>query len=228
MRLAMVRDRFVGTTQLGRALLDAIYCDYYSFSPPIADELAGDAELREQVLRTCVRPLLAWYGLTEVLALNPGERRAAERAAEAVLSACQANTDPATTLTLLEATLGGNSVPDDAPELFGYLASRLRGAVALPYAAWAIFTPLVLAWTCAATGADVIDQASTWLGEAPLERLPPPAVDERLDVEFRLLAQGPFEARPLREKVGARMLAAWPHLAEDLRRHGFRSADDVM
>ena len=78
-----------------------------------------------------------------------------------------------------------------------------------------------MAWSCAANGADIIEQATQWLAEAPLDRLPQPASGDRLDAELAQLATGPFASAPLREHVGARLASVWPHLEADLVRHGF-------
>jgi hypothetical protein len=220
-RLMALRDRVMRATAIGTELLDAIYRDYYSFSPAIAAELAEDDELRDQVLRTCVRPLLAWYGLIEVMVLDAQDRRATERAARSVLGACLTETPAVATTTaaLLDTIRRGDALPDDAAEPFRYLVSQLAGAVELPFAAWSIFDPIVRAWRCAATGSDVIEEARAWLADAPLERLDPPAGGEPLRAELMLIA-GPLGSSARREEVGVRLASAWPHLADDLRRSG--------
>ena len=223
-RLKVIRDGIVRGTALGATLLDEIYRDYYRFSPQIAAELVEDAELRDEVLRIAVRPLLAWYGLVETLALKPDQPAVAQCAARNVLQACRsANTDALGTSALLSAIVGDDPVPAEAPAPLRYLASRLHGAVALPFAGWAILDALARAWTCAATGSDVVQDVAAWLAEAPLERLAPPASADELDIELALLAQGPLALAPLRHHVGARLANAWPQHLDVLRRHDFLS-----
>jgi hypothetical protein len=223
-RLKVIRDGIVRSTALGAGLLDEIYRDYYRFSPQIANELVDDAALRDDVLRVAVRPLLAWYGLVETLALKPGQHEAAQDAARMVLQACESGgTDAGTASALLTAIVGADPMPADAPAPFEYLASRLNEAVTLPFAAWAIFDALLCAWSCAATGSDVIAHATTWLAEAPLEHLAAPLAGDRFDFELALLARGPLATAALRHRVGARLADAWPQHADALRRHDFLS-----
>jgi hypothetical protein len=223
MRLNMLRERVLQSTDIGASLLDAIYREYYSFSPPIADELAADPELRDQVLEVAVRPLLAWYGLIEVMVLDRDVPGALERAADAVLETCWAATyaSPATAAPLIDAICRGEPLSGDPPEPFRYLSSRLRPAAGLRFAAWSMFEPLALAWRCANTGDDVVRAAAQWLADAPLDRLPAPSPGARLDGELDQLAHGPFASLPLRLEVGARLAAKWPHLDDALARHGF-------
>lgn len=222
MRLNMLRQRVVASTDLGEALLDAIYRDYYSFSPPIAAELREGAELREQVLRTCVRPLLAWFGLVEAVALDGADRRRARRAVLAVLDACESpSAEAAARNARLAEALCRGTLSRGAPQPFAYLAARLGDAVALPFSRWAIFDPLVRVWRCAAGDADVLEQLDGWLTGAPFDRLPAPARGERLDAELELLAAGPYASDSARAALGGRLAIAWPELSEELRRHGF-------
>jgi hypothetical protein len=222
MRLNMLRDRVLQTTELGSALLDAIYRDYYSFSPRIARELAEDDDLRGEILRIAVRPLLAWYRLAETLALDPDAPRSAEQAARVVLEACQVNAATMrTAATLLETVGQGDLLPAGAPTPLTYLASRLDDAMALPFASWAIVAPLVRIWTCAVSGADPMEEAIAWLADAPLDLLAPPAGYTRLHAELGLLARGPLASPVARHKIGARLALAWPHLVRELRQHDF-------
>lgn len=226
MRLNMLRDRVLRPTEIGGALLDAIDRDFYRFSPRIASDLAEDEKLRGEMLRIVIRPLLAWYGLVEALALEPGEGRQAERA-DAVLATCHADTAPMARATAasLDTVLRGDPLPPNAPEPFGYLALKAQETVTLPFATWAIFAPVVRAWTCAATGEDIIENAAAWLGEVPLDQLRPPASGDRLDAELALLAQGAFSSPAVRCKIGKRLARAWPHLEAELRRNGFITGD---
>ena len=224
MRLNMLRERVLHSAELGAALLDAIYNDYYSFSPAIADELRADDQLRDQVLRVAVRPLLAWYGLIESLALDSSEPAALKPTVQRVRMPCRAGAASTASAALcFEMIRGGRAVPPDAGEPYAYLASRLVEAVGLPFTAWAIFDPLVRMWTCAATGGDIVRHAQDWLGDAPLDRLQLPLDAARRDRELGLLASGPYRSPELRRTVGARLALAWPELRDELRLHGFVS-----
>src|SRR5260221_145191 len=61
--LRHLRDRVAAASGLAAKLIDAIYDEYYQFSPGIAANLEQDAVARNAVLRIVVRPLLAWYTL---------------------------------------------------------------------------------------------------------------------------------------------------------------------
>jgi hypothetical protein len=220
MRLNMLRERVLASTELGASLLGAVYDDYYSFSPPIAAELAADDELRRQVLDVAVRPLLAWYGLVEAVVLDGDDRALVESAVKEVSAACESSA-PAEVAALCAALARGEALPQDAPEPFGYLSSRLGDVVALPYSAWSMFDPLVRVWRCRAGEAELEEEVARWLIAAPLDRLPQPAPGERFEAELGLLAAGPFRTAAARAEVGLRLAAAWPELAGELRRHGF-------
>lgn len=221
-RLKLLRDQVVRATTLGSRLLDEIYRDYYRFSPRIADDLNRDAVLRNQVLVAGVRPLLAWYALAGVLALDRHDAHAVRHAAQTVLDACSGQEpSPASTVDLIDALRCGRPLPADAPAPFGYLATRLQEAPHLPFAQWAIFDPLIRAWTCVAIGQDVVAQAEQWLALAPLERLPAPQLDETTEAELAAVAAGPLAAPALRHEMGARLYSAWPQLGDALRRSDY-------
>lgn len=222
MRLNMMRDRMMKSTQIGGALLEAIYADYYSFSPAIARELDADLALRDGVLKLIVRPLIAWYGLVESLVLDSRDERAAERGATAVREACAAARRPARdVLATLQRIRYGEGLEPGVDRVLSYIASRWPDEEALPFAGWAIIDPLTRAWHCAADGVDPRMSAGAWLLSAPLEDLPTPPAEEDLGAELSLLARGPFADPLLRTAIGARLGAAWPELTHELRRHGF-------
>jgi len=220
MRLNMLRDRVMRTTDIGAALLDAIYEDYYSFSPSIAEELTADPELRDQVFRIGVRPLLAWYGLIEVLALDGDTDGAAERAAEKVLDACPVNSPQTVwqTAALLGRIRRGEPVAEDVPavRLPRVPLSRLGEATVLSLGdlrAPRDGVGMRRDRSRSGRACQVMDV------EAPLDQLPTPSPGDRLEAELARLANGPFAAPPMRRRVGERLASVWPQLQEDLRRH---------
>src|ERR1022692_1186684 len=124
LRLKQLRDRVVRSTRLGAQLLDAIYRDYYRFSPRISIEVRRDPELREGVLKIAVRPLLAWYSLAEVESLTPRDARARERWCTEAFRACLIGVDPGVVADAMAAIKMGQLPSSDAPPVLGYLAQR--------------------------------------------------------------------------------------------------------
>jgi hypothetical protein len=228
MRLNMLRDRIARTSEIATSLLDAIYSDYYSFSPGIADELALNPMIREQVLRVAVRPFIAWFELVEVLALQGGNDRAALEGAGEVLRACDESAPSGEVARLIRAILDGSPTPD-APEPFQYLGERLRSAVHLPYVRWAVFEPILIAWEAKAaesTPEELLALSSDWLAEAPLDQLPTPSATEQLDDELHRLTLGAFSDITLRRRIGSRLAGSWSESINQLRRHGFVGETD--
>jgi hypothetical protein len=224
MRLNMMRDRILRTSAIATSLFDAIYNDYYSFSPDIARELSLNPMIREQVLRVAVRPFIAWVDLIELLCLQGGQPHAARTAAYDLLSACDAPVPAKDVAELLGKILRGEPT-SDAPEPFSYLGERFTAAVKLPYVRWAVFEPIRIAWEIKAAGSStaehVVGSAYKWLAEAPLEQLPAPKPTEELDNELLRLACGPFADRTMRRQIGSRLARSWPESIDQLRKHGF-------
>jgi len=61
-----VRDNLIGSTPTGRVLVDAFSAFYYSWSPPLAERIAGSGLLRA-VFRVLLLPLV---GIVHVTALT--------------------------------------------------------------------------------------------------------------------------------------------------------------
>jgi len=220
LRLKQLRDRVVRSTRLGGQLLDAIYRDYYRFSPRIAIEVRRDPELREGVLKFAVRPLIAWYSLAEVESLAPRDAQARERWCAAALGACLTGVDPGAVADAMAAIKMGQVPSSDAPPVLGYLAERAREVSSLRFASWAILEPLIRVWSSVAARSDLSEQVRVWLAAAPLEALNAPDHDV-LDVELAILARGPLSRSAERHEVGRRLVAAWPEAGRSLARHDF-------
>ena len=219
-RLRNLRDRVSTMSRLGAQLIDAIYDEYYQFSPAIAAKLQQDAVAKEAVLQNVVRPLLAWYTLAGTLGLEQADQKTIDRAAQDVLDACPQQLGGRMIIGLLEAIRAGEALPASTSPVLLDLSSRITQ---LPLASWAILDPLIRAWRSATEQLDVVDEVAQWLACAPLEALTPSSDPNSLDVELGVLA-GFLNFRPtVRPQLGKRLLAAWPDAAVALEQAGFVS-----
>ena len=222
-RLRQLRDRVASASLLGGQLIDVIYRDYSQFSPEIADELEQNGVAQKAVLWVVVRPLLAWYTLAGVLALEQANRKTVDQAARDVLSACPRYLGGSSIIALLETIRAGKALPPDTHPLLLDFAPRIQKAADLRFASWAILDPLVRAWRSATNHLDVIDEVAQWLATAPLEALALPSDRQVLDVELGVLA-GFFDFQPIaRRQLGERLAATWPDATSALERAGFVS-----
>ena len=222
LRLKQLRDRIVRGTRLGAQLLDAIYRDYYRFSPRLAIELHRHPELRKEVLNLAVRPLIAWYSLAEVVSLDPEDTDSRQSRCDAVCRACLIAVDPAVVAEAMAAIKIGRQPPPNSPVALTYLAERAEEVPSLRFASWAIFEPLAQLWTSVAARSHPCEQVRVWLAAAPLEALDPPQQDV-LAAELAIFARGPLLLRAERHKMGRRLAAAWPGSHGQLARHDFLS-----
>lgn len=220
LRLKHVRDRLVRASYLAAQLHDAVYRDYYQFSPRIAAELHRDSGLREDTLHLVVRPLISWFVLAEALALAPGDAGAARLAAERAHRCCKDGVDAAAMAAGLTAIQAGRAPPPGGPPVLRYLATQAPEVAELRFASWAFLEPLVSIWVAASSNWDPCAQVRAWLAAAPLEALDAPAA-EALDAELFLLASGPVSRSSERHELGRRLLSAWPDARAALMRHGF-------
>jgi hypothetical protein len=225
-RLRQLRERVAATSDLSARLIDAIYREYFQFSPGIAVELDQDAVARKAVLWIVVRPLLAWYSLACILALERDES-AVKNALRDISSACPRYLGASSIATLLETIRAGEPLPTDAPQLLLDFAPRIQEAARLRFASWGILDPLVRAWGSTARSRDVVDEVAQWLATAPLEALPTQGDSDLLAQDVAGLASF-FDFRPTaRLQLGARLAAAWPSAADALERHGFIQQREV-
>lgn len=219
--LRALRDRVRAKSRLGAGLIEAIYLEYESFSPPIAAELHEDAATRGLVLDCVVRPLFAWYRLAGTLALDLGNQSARRQEAQlAVAEACppDALADAEMIVSLLEALRVSAPLPAGLPPLLRGLVPRIAE---LRFVPWAILDPLIRMWRAASEGRDVTSEVADWLAAAPLERLPQPSDPEALRTELALVAGFLAFAPDRRHTLGDRLRAAWPNSEKDLVRAGF-------
>ncbi len=189
-RLRRLRDEIATTSGMAAQLIDAIYREYYQFSPGFAARIRESAVARRLVLAIVVEPLLAWYTLAATLALRRSDRRAVAESTDAIRAACGSRAGK-----LLVATL----------------RRLLRRRLArVPLAAWAIADPLARVWAHANTSADLHQQVAQWLTSAPLDRMTPPrcgpALERELGVLFAFCAFNPAACADLK----ARATALWP------------------
>lgn len=225
--LKQLRDRVVRSTRLGAQLMDAIYREYYRFSPRIAIELQRDPILREGVLKFAVRPLIAWYSLAEVVSLAPGDARARKEWSEQAIRACRVGAEPRVVAEAMESIARGRMPSPEAPPVLGYLAQRVAHVAPLKFASWAVIEPLVRVWCSAAACTDLCEEVRTWFAAAPLETLNPPA-EEALDVELSFLASASLSRCEDRLTLGSRLAAAWPSARPSLARHGFLDTSSLL
>lgn len=218
--LRQLRDRVAAASGLAAKLIDAVYDEYYQFSPAIAVNLEKNAGARDSVLGMVVQPLLAWYKLAGAVALDLADQSAVSRAKQEVLRACPPYFG-AHIAALLESIRAGESLPADSPQLLRDFAPRLQEAARLRFASWAILDPLIRVWQLTTSHRDVIDEVALWLETAPLEALSPPSNPEVLDGDLSRLAEF-FGFRPMaRRSLGTRLAVAWPDARASLERHGF-------
>jgi hypothetical protein len=217
-RLRQLRDRVAAVSGLGAQLIDAIYGEYFQFSPAIAADLEQDAMAREAVLQIVVRPLFAWYTLAGAVGLER-DAGAVKRAVRDVGKACPRYFG-STIAPLLETIRAGEPLPPRAPRLLLDFAPKIQEAAQFRFASWAILDPLVRVWTSTSRHLDVTDEVAQWLATAPLEALGPPRDAAALEREFGGLAEFLDFNTAARQQLGARLLEAWPDAAEALERHG--------
>jgi hypothetical protein len=219
--LRQLRDRVASASRLAAQLIEVIYQDYYQFSPGIAANLEQQPIARQAVLGIVVRPLLAWYKLAGLLALEQPDEATVMQARQQLLSACPTYFGASSISVLLETVRSGQSFPPGSPQLLRDFAPLFSPATRLPFASWAILDPLERVWRTAANHLDVVDQVAQWLATAPLETLSPPGDPESLEAELAGLAAF-FNFQPIaRRQIGVRLASAWPQACGALERYGF-------
>ena len=218
--LRALRDRVSSLSNCSGRLIDAIYGEYFQVSPSIAADLEQDAVSRKAALWIVVRPLIAWYNLAGLLALERPDAERIKRGGKELLDACPSYLGRGSIARLLEKLRSEGALAANAPKQLREFAPRLEVAAGMRFASWAILDPLLRAWQTAAGGGDPVPEVAAWLANAPLEALAPPDALEE-DRELEVLA-GFFAFQPqARQSIGARLAAAWPGAAKALERHGF-------
>lgn len=218
--LRALRDEVAARAPLAARLIDAIYDEYWRFSPAVADEIRDSDSARMAVMALVVRPLFAWYQFAGRLALAPHDEAARVAAERELQAACPRWMQPAKISGYLQRFADEAAAPDGMPTLLAQLAPRLRAALALPLVRWAIFEPLQRTWAAAAERRELRAEVADWLAAAPLERLPLPeadALEEQLATVAALLSFAP----DARAAVGTRLADAWPEARAALVRAGW-------
>ena len=224
LHLRQLRDRVAARSAWGRELIARIYEDYASFSPALAGALAQDPFAKQAVLDLIVRPLLAWYSVAGVLALDQRKPAALNNACQAVLNSCPHPFAAGRLITLLEALRAGEPLPGPGHPLMHFFAPSLRAAAGLPFASWAILEPLLRVWRAAMDDRpDLVEQVAQWLAGAAIETLGRPEDTQQFEAELQALAAF-FDFQPAaRWHLGQRLLASWPEAGSALARTGFIS-----
>lgn len=164
-----LRDRVAARSVLASGLIDAIYDQYWRFSPAVADEIAGDALVKRGALMAVVQPLSAWFQLAAQLALDPGEGAAVKAQVKALAAACPIWLMPKSMAALIGKLRGGDMSGADVPAALRKMAPELKLAASLPLVDWALLHPLEMSWRIAAERLDPVQAVADWLGNAPVE-----------------------------------------------------------
>lgn len=172
--MRVLREAVAARAPLAGALIDAIYREYWQFSPGVADQIRTSDAARLSVMTLVVKPLFAWFQLAGQLALAPADREAAARAERALRAACPRYLGPARVANYLRQLRDDSAVPASMPALVAQLAPGLNQALGLPLVRWAVLDPLLRAWQCAADGREGRGEVARWLAAAPLDTLPAP------------------------------------------------------
>jgi hypothetical protein len=210
-----LRDRIAYVSQLGARLIDAIYHDYYQFSPEIASAIEQDPVSREVTLSSVVRPLLGWYALAGALALEHSQTGTVAAVERATIAAKDDAIGGPTVASFVESIRTGQPLPPNMPPRLAAYIPKLQRAASLRFASWAILDPLVRLWR-----GDLKTEVADWLATAPIEQLSV-AMPAGLSGELNALARL-FDFNPgARAQLGARLAQAWPEAVELLQQHGF-------
>ena len=221
-RLRALRDRVAGASGLGCQLIDAIYSEYYTFSPAIAKELKRAKLAKQATLSVVVQPLLAWYGLAGTLAFDYADDECVRRAAADLASACPRYLGRESIGRHLHALRNANPIPQNAPKMLKDFATQIEMASRLPFASWAILDALIYAWS-PATHHDPRSAVAEWLASAPVEKLALPKDLEQFGVQLSALARLLDFKPAARHQLGNRLAQARPDAVLQLKDHDFVS-----
>jgi hypothetical protein len=218
--LQRIRAQIGQVSELGGRVVKGIMYEYYQFSPEIAAHIETDPAIRDAVMTTIVRPLVAWYTLTSKLGF---ERAGAGEVGEAVREVREV-CPPSLAVHVapfFEAIRTGGPLPESIPTQLVEHLPRVREFRKHPFLSWAIVDALVRIWTLSERGVDPVDDVAGWLSSAPVEALQPPRDAARLDAQLGAMAKF-FDFRPeARLSMGERLAAAWPEATDALKCQGF-------
>lgn len=223
--LRALRDEVAARAPIAGRLIDAIYDEYWQFSPAVADEIRDDETSRMAVMTLVVKPLLAWYEFAGKLSLSPEDTTAVTGAGRELQRACPRYLQPAKIAGFLARLAKESASPESMPALVRQLAPRLQQALALPLVRWAIFEPLQRAWQGAADRLDMQGEVAHWLAGAPVDAVTITHPDAAADELHSLASLLAFDAEA-RAAVGTRLAKAWPDHQRALQEAGLLDACD--
>jgi hypothetical protein len=195
-RLTAFRDATLRTTELGRTLFNALFEEYYQFSPVIADDVRAFPDLRTATRRLCVDPLVTVLLWVQRLCLLPHEADEVPLAEEVSrvlstslqelatlghdparwagaaewLSAAAGTADPAPSEACAPSEVKG----DDPDACARYLLGRASApGIRLTYTGWGLLEPIALYWRwlvqqSAGNGPSVAHDVCDWLSRMPV------------------------------------------------------------
>lgn len=196
--LRRLRDEVAARAPAAGRLIDAIYAEYWQFSPALAQRIDGDALLKDGTLMAAVRPLLGWYRLAGALALG-GDAAAAR---VELAAACPGWMQPGSVAALIGRIRREGAVPAEAPAMLQDLAAHFVRAASLPLIDWAILEPLETLWSTAARQSDPVAAVAAWLAAAPVAPMALTGGAEAAQVA-ELVGFDPAARRRLEERIGA-------------------------
>lgn len=213
--LRALRERVCQRSAIAAALIDAVYNEYWQFSPAVARRLDADSFARQGALLGAVRPLLAWYHLAGQLAFEHGDVGGIACAVDALRQACPRWMSPQSIADRIAALRRGEPVSGGAAQMLRELAPHLYRAASLPLVDWAVLQPLEMCWATIAQRRDPVVAIARWLGDAPVDRLaglPADASHAHADAVAALLAFSPADQQRLLRRLEA-VASAMPDTA---------------
>jgi hypothetical protein len=204
--LRQLRDQVGARSAVAAVLIDAVYSQYWQFSPAVAKKIETNKLARQGALVAAIRPLLAWYQLAGHLGFDHRATRAVEDATKVLRDACPRWMSPSSLAELIAKIRRREPVPANAPRALRDLAPRLHQAAALPLVDWAMLRPLQTCWAIAADRLDPVAEIANWLADAPIDQMDAlPAGDPAVhaDAVGALLAFDPAAQRRLLDRLHA-------------------------
>jgi hypothetical protein len=188
------------------ALIDAVYEEYWQFSPAVAEKLDANKLARQGALLAAVRPLVAWYQLSGDLAFDHRNTTAVENATKTPHDACPRWMSSSSLADLIATLRRREPVPANAPQTLRELAPHLHQAASLPLVDWAVLRPLQMCWMIAAQRLNPASEIADWLSDAPVDRGAALATADHVahaDAVGALLAFNPAAQRRLLDRLQA-------------------------
>jgi hypothetical protein len=206
-----LRDRVSGQSLLAAGLIEAIYDEYWRFSPAVADEISSDELVKRGALIAVVQPLAAWFQLAAQLALAPDDGTAVKAQIKALAQACPIWLIPKSMVSLVARLRAGDMDGSDVPAALKRMAPELKMAASLPLVDWALLQPLEMSWRIAAERRDPVEEVAKWLGNAPVGPMAGHhAAQSQLEIAtlLDLLAFDPAARSRLSERLSQALIGA--------------------